>query len=146
MLFFWAIWGCTSKEMDSGVELETVEASSFDCAQDYAMCASLLVPSDFVGTPKNLTLALYSSLPPMGPPNVILAQVTDPNIGIDQPYAVELHPVTATGSYHLFVSLYMEGGGEWMPASGIDYMLETEALSFEGTAVNLGEMTLSLAE
>ena len=148
MLFLFSFLACGDKDLDSGVVTEdtTEEVSGFDCTQEYALCGSLVVPNDFVGTTKNLTLALYSSLPPMGPPDVILAQVSMPTIGVDQPYAIELHPVTATGAYHLFVSLYMEGGGDWMPVSGIDYMLATDAITFAGTAVNLGELNLELAE
>ena len=148
MLLSLLFLACGDKATDTASEPEadTSVEPAFDCTQDYAFCAELSVPSDFQGTPKNLTLALYSSLPPMGPPDVILAQVSSPEIGIGNNYAVELHPITASGDYHLYVSLYMEGGGEWMPASGIDYSLSTDAISFTGSAVDMGELKLILAE
>ena len=140
--------GCSEKDNDTAVDLaeEEVAGSSFDCTQDYAMCSMLSVPEDFTGTPRNLTIVLYSELPPLGPPDVILDQIDAPEIGSDNDYAVELHPITATGDYHLFISLYMEGGGEWMPEPGIDYSLTTDKITFDGSAVELGSLDLILAE
>ena len=40
----------------------------------------------------------------------------------------------------------MEGGGEWLPESGIDYYLTTDPITFDGGAVDLGGLELILAE
>ena len=149
MLSLILLFACTEKGEDTAELTEEITEeteSSFDCSQDYAMCSTISVPNDFQGTPRNLTLALYAELPPVGPPDVVLAQVESPEIGIDTDYNVELHPITASGDYHLYISLYMEGGGEWLPEAGIDYALTTEPITFDGASVDLGELELILAE
>ena len=142
------LMACGDKSSDTGSDLGSTEAevSSFDCAQDYAFCTELSVPEGFTGNTRNLTLALYSVLPPIGPPDVVLAQIENPDIGIDNNFSVEFHPITASGDYHLYVSLYTEGGGEWLPESGIDYYLTTDPVTFAGGSVDLGGLELVLAE
>lgn len=142
------LMACGDKSGDTGSDLGSTDAevSSFDCAQDYALCTELSVPEGFTGETRNLTLALYSELPPVGPPDVVLVQIENPEIGVDKNFSVELHPITASGDYHLYISLYMEGGGEWLPESGIDYYLTTDPITFDGGAVDLGGLELILAE
>lgn len=152
MLSLIILLGCSEKDNDTAVEAaeesreDAVEESSFDCTQDYALCSTLSVPSDFTGTPRNLSIVLYSEIPPQGPPSAVLDQIDAPDIGLDKDYILELHPITATGEYHLYISLYMEGGGTWMPESGIDYSLYTEKITFDGSAVDLGNLELLLTE
>jgi hypothetical protein len=38
------------------------------CEDDYALCGQLNIPSDFAGTPRALSVALYEEIPPAGPP------------------------------------------------------------------------------
>ena len=47
---------------------------------------------------------------------------------------MRFEPVIATGDYYLWVFLYMEGGGEWQPVSGVDYVAHTdEMITFDGS-------------
>ena len=96
--------------------LQKQKVSSFDCTQDYALCTELCTRR-FYWKHTQLDLgALFRNCPPVGRPDVVLVQIENPEIGLDQNYSIELHPITASGDYHLYVSLYMEGGGEWLPS------------------------------
>ena len=47
----------------------------------------------------------------------------------------------------MWVFLYMEGGGEWAPVSGVDYVGHTaELVTFDREAVNFPSIVLEMAE
>jgi hypothetical protein len=50
--------------------------------------------------------------------------------------------VGETGEYHVVAVLYVEGGGKFMPESGVDYMGHSEKVTFGEGKV---EVTLDLA-
>ena len=126
-------------------EEEVVETSI--CDEDYSFCGSLMMPADMVGAPRSMAIALYDSLEPAGPPNVTVTEIATPEVVAGEAYEIEFAPLIATGSYYIFVFLYMEGGGEWAPVSGIDYHGNTsEPIVFDGSPVMFSDINLSLAE
>ena len=137
----------SSVDTASGVEAEeTVVESNSVCEEDYAFCGNIVMPSDLTGTTRSMAIALYDSLEPAGPPAVTVTEIAAPDVTAGEPYVVEISPLVATGSYYIWVFLYMEGGGEWMPVSGIDYSGHSaEAIVFDGSAVVFDNIDLILA-
>ena len=135
----------TAAEEPSNEDTSTTETSL--CDEPYSFCGSLMMPDDFTGTTRSMSVALFSSLPPAGPPDYALAQVELPEFATGTAYPIEIGSVTALGDYHLFVAVYMEGGGEWQPEPGIDYMYSSpDTFTFDGSAIDFGEINLMLAE
>ena len=110
------------------------------------VCATLTVPESFDGTPREVFVGLYSSLPPAGPPEVFVGNVASPAIAAGMPMTMALDDGGASGDYHVFIALYVEGGGMFNPEPGIDYMATTAPVTFGAGPVELGEVALELAE
>jgi hypothetical protein len=119
----------------------------FECTEQNSLCVTLTVPDTFTGETATLMGLLYTAVPPAAAPDAIIAQVTDPRIGINRPHDFEITGITQTGDYHFVVDLLMVGGGTMSPVPGIDYVYWTTApLTFDGTPINLGEVELWLYE
>ena len=130
---------------ESAGETTTPDASI--CENEFALCGSLAIPEDFAGSTVSLAVVLYDSLEPSGPPSVTVTTIPTPEIQAGQSFPVRFEPVIATGQYYLWVFLYMEGGGEWQPVSGVDYVAHTdEMITFDGSPVDFSELSLTLAE
>ena len=124
----------------------TVEEDMSLCAEDYSFCGNVLIPEDLVGTTRAISIALYDTLEPAGPPAVTVAEIEDPEVNTGGSYEVEISPLVATGEYYIWVFLYMEGGGEWMPTSGIDYSgHSSEPYMFDGSPITFTDISLTLA-
>jgi hypothetical protein len=54
--------------------------------------------------------------------------------------------VDEVGDYHVFVALFVEGGGNFQPEPGIDYQIITAPHTFGAGPVELGALSLELAE
>jgi protoheme ferro-lyase len=99
-----------------------------------SLVARISLPADFSGTPTKLLVTLASSLPVLGPPAAVLAEISNADSDGDGIGDVErilngskdltlaIEDVGLTGSYHVVVALYMEGGGAFQPVPGIDYL------------------------
>ncbi len=124
------------------------------CSETSSLCVDLHVPDDFVGTPRQLIAGLFESLPPQGPPLVVISIVDQPVIAPGQHYeltATELSEEDPAdylpGDYYVYVVLYNQGGGQFVPVAGIDYTVETTAKRRVGeAAVNLPDMMFGMAE
>lgn len=151
---------CTSAKDDTGTaddtgslaELELTDSTGPEipdpsiCEEDRAFCGTVVTPANFTGTPRSLAIALYTSIPPAGPPNAILAEIAAPSIGPSQRYPVRIQPMLETGEYYIWVNLYMEGGGEWMPVNEVDYTGATPApLTLDGTVGEFDPITVEVA-
>ena len=132
---------------DPDTEEEEEEAVDDEiCAESYSFCGDILIPSDFTGTPRSMAVVLYSSVPPAGPPDGIIAEVATPDLSAGDTYPVRVLPALFNGEYYVWVNLYMEGGGEWAPVNGVDYAGSTAApISFDGSAVSFEDISLTLA-
>ena len=116
------------------------------CADDYAMCGLLNVPSDYVGNPRSLAVVLYDTIPPAGPPQHILTEIENPELVAGEKFQVAVHPVLASGEYYIWINLYMEGGGEWVPVNDVEYIGATgESVIFDGSSVQFDNITLEIA-
>ena len=130
---------------DTGAADESTEDSL--CAEDYSLCGDLIIPSDFTGTPRSLAIVLYSNIPPAGPPDGIVTEIDSPELSAGDSFPIRVGPVLFNGDYYIWVNLYMEGGGEWAPVNGVDYVGSTEdPVFFDGTAVSFTDIRLGLAE
>lgn len=116
------------------------------CSEDYSLCGDIEVPSGFSGSTRSLAIVLYSSVPPAGPPDGIIAEIESPDLNAGGTFPVRVLPALFNGDYYVWVNLYMEGGGEWLPVNGIDYTGSTsEPISFDGSPVSFDDISLSLA-
>lgn len=122
------------------------DAAVSDCTSADQLCATLSVPSDFSGTPREAYFGLYASLPPAGPPDVMIGSVAATTITPGAPLRIVMDDVDAVGDYHVFVALFVEGGGRFQPEPGIDYQILTAPHTFGSGAVDLGTLSLELAE
>lgn len=125
-------------------EMDGIDSSM--CGEDYSVCGDLLVPFELQGSARSLAIALYSSLPPAGPPEGIVVQIDGPDIMSGYRFPIREIPVLYTGEYYLWVNLYMEGGGEWTPVNGIDFTGSTSTpVVLDGTPIQFDDITLELA-
>ncbi len=136
----------TDSDSDSDSDGDSDSDTDSDTGAGYTVTATVSVPSDFDATPVKIGAHFYDSLPPAGPPSVMGEIVDDPEIGVDTPYDLEMNGVEAEGDYFLYVVLYVEDGGDTMPSPGVDYVGESEQLTFGEGDVDAGEIDLALAE
>jgi len=142
----------SASETDTGTSTDTTttdttttDTGTQDCTSDAAVCLSVVVPADYAGTPVNLLVALYDTLPPMGPPSAVLAQVPMPDIAVGMQLDVQVFDVANQGDYFVYVALFMEGGGMFQPVVDIDYVGSTAAaVTVGGAGVDVGPIDLAL--
>ena len=93
------------------------------------------------GRHEKLVVALYKSLPPLGPPDVFPPlMIESPEIPFGGTLDVLLD-APVTGEYYVYAVLYMEGGGaaSWQPVPGVDFVSTSSALELDGTGFTLAE-------
>jgi len=133
----------SEKPISTGTEILGIEV----CDEEYSMCGHLNLPNSLEGTPRELLIALFSKLPPQGPPDAVLMRVGTPSLNAGERYPLRVHPVLESGQYFLYVSLYMEGGGQYQPMVGIDYIgTSAEKLNFSGGALKFEEIEMIVAQ
>ena len=145
----------TAEESEEEAPEETGEESEEDaseevdnsvCSEDYSLCGDITIPGDFAGTTRSMAIVLYSSVPPAGPPDGIIAEVSAPDLDAGGTYPVRVLPALFNGDYYIWVNLYMEGGGEWAPVNGVDYAGYTPTpITFDGSPVSFDDISLNLA-
>ena len=116
------------------------------CTEEYALCGDVLIPSPLPGEPRLMAIALYRNLPPAGPPFASLVEDEPPVVAPGGRYKVRFRPVLETGEFYVWANLYMEGGGEFIPANGTDFVGNVpDPLDFDGEPVLFPDVTLTLA-
>ena len=136
-------------EDETTADTGTTEESTDDpiCTEDYSLCGDLVIPSDFTGTTRSLAIVLYENIPPAGPPDGIVVEIGTPDMSAGDRFPVRVLPAIFNGDYYVWVNLFMEGGGEWAPVNGVDYVGYTaDPVNFDGTAISFADISLSLAE
>ena len=104
------------------------------------------VPSTFTGTTRELDVVVTPTVPVAGPPAGILYQVMNPVVTAGQSLTIHGDATGIKGSDYVVVVLYMQGGGQFAPKSGVDYEAQTaSAMTFTGGPIDLGTLTLALA-
>ncbi len=120
-------WVGTSMTLGQAFIVEQVQPVS-------SLVTTISLPDTFNGQVNQLLVALASALPVTGPPVEVLAQISngdsdDNGIGdVDEilngsrDLVLGVEDVGVSGDYHVVVTLYMEGGGQFQPVSGVDYI------------------------
>ena len=104
----------------------------------------LVITEDYAGNPRELSVALYSSLPPMGPPNHTLFTAEAPELVAGEAFEIDLYDgMPQDGDYHVYAVVYDVEGGAWVPVEGIDLVGETEPMAFDGSAVSVGVLQMN---
>jgi len=117
-----------------------------------SLVANVGLPETFDGTITKLMFTLATELPVTGAPAAILATIdnvdadgdglldVDQILGADQDFIFAMEDVGVGGNYHVIATLYVEGGGEYQPVPGIDYMASSEHV-----ALGAGQVSVDLA-
>ena len=133
-------------DVDDTEEVASDAEDDAVCSEDYSLCGDITIPDEFAGSTRSLAIVLYSSVPPAGPPDGIITEIDSPTLSAGGTYPVRVLPALFNGDYYVWVNLYMEGGGEWLPVNGIDYTGSTsDPISFDGSPVSFDDIALSLA-
>lgn len=128
-------WVGTSLTLGQAFVVEQVEPVN-------SLVASISVPDDFDGTITKLLVTLATEVPVTGIPAAVLAEI--PNVDSDgngvgdvdeilsatRDLVLTFEDVGVTGDYHVVAALYMEGGGQYQPVPGIDYMASSARETF----------------
>ncbi len=116
-----------------------------------SLVAEISLPDGYAGTPTKLLLTLAANLPVVGPPDAVLAEISNGDSDGDGIGDVEriLNPsrdlilaiedAGLSGDYHVVAVLYMEGGGAFQPVPGVDYMAASGKIT-----LGQGQATVSL--
>jgi protoheme ferro-lyase len=127
-------WVGTSMTRGQAFIVEQVKPAS-------SLVATISLPDNFSGQITKLLVTLASEIPVTGMPVAVLATIDnvdndgDGQGDVDQilnsyrDLVLALEDVGVTGEYHVVASLYMEGGGQFQPVPGIDYMASSEKLT-----------------
>jgi hypothetical protein len=140
-------WVGTSMTWGQAFIVEQVEPAS-------SLVATISLPEGFdLGITKLLVL-LTREIPLKGIPRNILAIIdnvdkdgdgeldVDQNLGTSHDMVLGVDDVGVTGEYYVAAVLYVENGGKFQPASGVDYIAYSELQTFGEGKV---EVTLDLA-
>ena len=84
--------------------------------------------------------------PPAGPPDAIVLDLDAGDLTAGQTYPVREMPIILSGDFYVWVNLYMEGGGEWAPVNGVDYLGYTATpVTLDGSPLAFDDIVLELA-
>jgi protoheme ferro-lyase len=126
-------WVGTSMSLGKAFIVEQVQPDS-------SLVTTISLPDSFTGTVTKLLVTLADTLPVMGPPVAVLAEISNEDsdgdgigdvdriLGIGKDLTLAFGDVGVSGEYHVVVALYMEGGGVFQPVPGIDYMAASPQL------------------
>lgn len=127
-------WLGTSMTRGQTFAVEQVEPDS-------GLVATISLPDDFDGVITKLLITLADELPVTGVPIAILASIDnvdkdgDGKLDVDQilgptrDLLLALDDVGVVGEYHVVAALYVEGGGQFQPVPGVDYLASSAKLS-----------------
>jgi hypothetical protein len=145
--------GCSSTTTGTGdggatpADLATTSGGSGgNGAADLGKASStvtIIVPSDFTGTPRQLLVAAFDQFPVTGPPAGVLYQGT-PAISAGATLHLAADASGLSGMKYLLAVLYMQGGGQFSPMPGVDYASAPATIDFGGQAMELPTLTLAL--
>ncbi len=121
-----------------------IDAPAVDAA---AMSQLVLqVPAGYSGSARQLAVVGVKHLPVGGPPDAVFLLDNMPMPHGGQPMTLALDTSTASGQLYVVAVLYQQGGGQYSPKSGVDYVAQSAStFDFTGAAMNLGTMDLVIA-
>jgi hypothetical protein len=116
------------------------------CEEEFSLCGDILLPHPVDGEPRMMAVALYRRIPPAGPPFATLIEDEGGDMPWGGRYKVRLNPVLEAGDFYVWSNLYMEGGGQFIPENGTDFVGNApDPLTFGDGPVDFGEFQLTLA-
>jgi hypothetical protein len=133
-------WVGVSMTLGQAFIVEQVEPPS-------SAVVTISLPDDFDETITRLVITLAKDLPLTGMPVAILAMIdntdedgdglldVDQILSPGQDVTLAVEDVGLTGDYHIVVGVYVEGGGQFQPVSGIDYLAASDKVTFGGGTV-----------
>lgn len=116
-----------------------------------SLVARVSLPDSFDSNITKLMITLATELPVTGVPAAILATIdnvdadgdglldVDQILGAGQDFTFTMEDVGVSSSYHVIATLYVEGGGEFQPVAGVDYMASSEKV-----ALGAGQVSVDL--
>lgn len=140
-------WIGTSMTLGQAFIIEQIEPES-------SLVVKIKLPGTFDGKITKLMVTLATEVPVTGIPAAILATI--PNIDKDgdgemdvdqilsssQELTLGFEDVGTTGEYYVVAVLYVEGGGQFQPVSGVDYMTNSSKVKLgEGKVEVILELT-----
>ncbi len=140
-----------------GVAMTTGQAFVVERVEPPESAVVTMSLPDGLETPvTRLVITLAEEIPVTGIPRAILAVIdhadadqngeldVDQLFGDDGEVVLGFDDVGLSGEFHVVASIYVEGGGDFMPVPGVDYMAVSDALVFgDGTVTT--DLTFSLA-
>ena len=126
-------WVGTSMTLGKAFIVEQVQPDS-------SLITTIAVPDNYAGTAAKLLVTLANTLPVMGPPAAVLAEISNEDsdgdgigdvdriLGAGNDLTLAFGDVGVSGEYHVVVALYMEGGGVFQPVAGVDYMAASQKI------------------
>jgi protoheme ferro-lyase len=127
-------WLGTSMTRGQAYIVEQVEPDS-------SLVLTISLPEDFDSRISKLMITLADEIPVTGIPVAILATIdnidkdgdgqldVDQILGPNRDLVLALEDVGVVGEYHVVAALYVEGGGQFQPVPGVDYLASSEKLS-----------------
>ena len=116
---------------------------------DTSLVATVSLPETFDSTITKLMFTLAAELPVTGAPAAILATIdnvdadgdglldVDQILGPGQDFIFTMEDVGVSSSYHVIATLYVEGGGQYQPVAGVDYMASSEKVALGAGQVRI---------
>lgn len=107
---------------------------------------ALAVPATYTGTPRELAVVGTKKVPIAGPPDVVFVVDNMPAPVAGQTMHLTLDTSGASGDLYVVAVLYQQGGGQYSPESGVDYVAQSAStFHFTGAPIDLGTLDLALA-
>ena len=106
----------------------------------------LQVPASYSGMPRQLAVVGVKHVPVAGPPDAVFLLDNMPAPHAGQPMTLTLDTSSASGALYVVAVLYQQGGGQYSPKSGVDYVAQSAStVDFTGAAMDLGSLDLVIA-
>lgn len=106
----------------------------------------LQVPMSYSGTARQLAIVGVQHVPVAGPPDSVFLLDNMPMPHGGQAMTLALDTSSATGALYVVAVLYQQGGGQYSPKSGVDYVAQSAStFNFTGAAMDLGTLDLVIA-
>ena len=114
-----------------------------------SLVARVSLPDNFDSKITKLMITLATELPVTGVPAAILATIdnvdtdgdglldVDQILGVGRDFVFAMEDVGVASSYHVIATLYVEGGGQFQPVAGVDYMASSEKVALGAGQVNI---------
>ncbi len=147
----------TDTDTDSDTDTDTDTDSDTSPADSHDVTVLLSVPATFDATPATINMAFLTEMTTdQMPAGIGAPAVETPDIGVDKPLSVTMAAMKMAvppvdkldpGDYYILISLMVEGGGQYQPVPGVDYIyMTTEAKTIGSGPVDLGAVEAWLFE